>query len=45
MDKEEIKEEVNKRSSIGKSYAKMQLGFIKWLAKQSRVFENGVKNG
>lgn len=35
--KEQLLQEVRKRSEVGKAYAKMQLEFIKWLAKQSKI--------
>lgn len=35
--KRELIVEVKNRTEIGFSYAKMQLGFIKWLLKQSRI--------
>ena len=37
LNKEELLKEVQKRTEIGKAYAEMQLGFIKWLAKQSKL--------
>ena len=35
--KKELMVEVKNRSKIGIAYAKMQLGFIKWLLKQSGI--------
>lgn len=37
LNKEELLKEVQGRTEIGKAYAEMQLGFIKWLAKQSKL--------
>jgi len=37
--KSELLEEVKKRSQVGIAYAEMQLGFIKWLAQQSKIME------
>lgn len=35
--KEQLLEEVRKKSEVGEAYVKMQLDFIKWLAKQSKI--------
>lgn len=35
--KKELLVEVRGRTEMGCSYAKMQLGFIKWLLKQSKI--------
>ena len=35
--KTELIEEVKRRSPVGIAYAQMQLGFIKWLAQQSKI--------
>jgi len=35
--KRELIEQVKRRTEIGEAYAKMQLEFIKWLAKQSKI--------
>ena len=37
FNKEELLKEVQERTEIGRAYAEMQLGFIKWLAKQSKL--------
>ena len=37
LNKEELLKEVQERTEIGKAYAEMQLGFIRWLAKQSKL--------
>lgn len=36
-DKEELLIEVKKRSEVGVAYVEMQMEFIKWLVKQSKV--------
>ena len=37
--KQELIIEVENKSEVGRAYAEMQLEFIKWLIKQSRVVE------
>lgn len=37
LTKKDILIEVRMRSEIGYSYAKMQLGFIKWLFQESKI--------
>lgn len=39
MNKQELMKEVRERSDIGISYAKMQLDFIKWLAKKGKIIK------